>query len=197
MFSRIKLVYILLLPFLVFLSQALYSAEGRILDTVEAEQAGKDAFVAEEKLFASIGNSIALSLAYCKIQPDCEPSVDKDELNTLIDKLDDRINSLILKQESSEEDYTELLTAYVNHRENYLDYQEKLDEIATVEQPVPAETTEEDAFADEGTGEEAGAAAATSGQQEENIDFSVFEDVDEALPGTGPDALQEESTPEE
>jgi len=182
--------YTLLLPLLIFLSQALYAAEGRILDGVEAEQAGKDAFEAEEKLFKSIGNSIALSLAQCEIQSGCEPSVDKDELDTLIGKLDDRINNLILKQENSEEDYTDLLTAYVNHREDYINYQEKLDQIATVE--PAAGQTEEDVFADESS-ESEDAGKKTQGE----VDFSVFEDIDEALPGTGPDALQEEPKPEE
>lgn len=181
-----------LLPLLLLSSQFVYAAEGRILDSVEAEQAGKDAFEAEEKLFSTIGQSIALSLAYCEIQTDCNPSVDKDELDTLIDKLDDRINNLILKQESSEEDYTELLTAYVNHRENYIDYQEQLDEIATVEAPVSDEA-EEDVFADES--EEAEEVVqqeeAVEEPAEEEADFSIFEDIDEALPGTGPDALEE------
>lgn len=175
------------------------AAQGRILDRIEAEQADTAAFTAEAEIFKSIGLSIALSLAQCNSQADCEPVVDKAELETLLDKLDDRINKLVVKQQAGgEEDYTEILTAYVNEKENFLKYQEKLDALSPPEEAV-AEPAEEEPFA-----EEAPAATTTEvAPPQEAVDFSVFEDIDEALPGTGPsslessDELTDEPLPEE
>ena len=181
---------IILLSILSFVSFALVpvtamAAQGRILDRVEAEQADSAALTAEAEIFKSIGLSIALSIAQCSSQPDCKPVVDKDELETLIDKLDDRINKLVVKQEAGEEDYTEILTAYVTQRENFLKYREKLDALSAPEE-VEAEPAEEQPFA----AEEPAATTTEVTPQEEAVDFSVFEDIDEALPGTGPSSLE-------
>lgn len=106
------------------------AATGRILDEVEAQQADTAALAAEAELFKSIGLGIALSLSQCAEQSSCTPSVSKDELSHLLDTLDKRINDLVSRQEQKQGDYNEVLTAYVNQRENYLRYQAELDKIS-------------------------------------------------------------------
>ena len=197
------LLSILASVFLTAVSVTAMAAQGRILDRIEAEQADTEqadtaAFAAEAEIFKSIGLSIALSIAQCNSQPDCEPVVDKAELETLLDKLDDRINKLVVKQQAGgEEDYTEILTAYVTEKENFLKYQEKLDALSAPEETLAE--PEEEPFA-----EQAPAATTTEvAPPQEAVDFSVFEDIDEALPGTGPeslapsDELTDEPLPEE
>ena len=192
------LLSILASVFLTAVSVTAMAAQGRILDRIEAEQADTAAFAAEAEIFKSIGLSIALSIAQCNSQPDCEPVVDKAELETLLDKLDDRINKLVVKQQAGgEEDYTEILTAYVTEKENFLKYQEKLDALSAPEETLAE--PEEEPFA-----EQAPAATTTEvAPPQEAVDFSVFEDIDEALPGTGPsslepsDELTDEPLPEE
>lgn len=193
--SRV-LLSILFSVFLTIVPVTVMAAEGRILDRIEAEQADSAAFAAEAEIFKSIGLSIALSIAQCNSQPDCEPVVDKAELETLLDKLDDRINKLVVKQQAGEEDYTEILTAYVTQKENFQKYQEALDALSAPEETV-AEPVEEQPFAEEP------AAATTDVGKQEGVDLSIFEDVDEALPGTGPepsvpsDELTDEPLPDE
>ena len=194
--SRV-LTSILFSVFLTVVPVTVMAAEGRILDRIEAEQADSAAFAAEAEIFKSIGLSIALSIAQCNSQPDCEPVVDKVELETLLDKLDDRINKLVVKQQAGgDEDYTEILTAYVTQKENFLKYQEELDALSAPEETI-AEPVEEQPFAEEP------AAATTDVGKQEGVDLSIFEDVDEALPGTGTetsvpsDELTDEPLPDE
>lgn len=161
------------------------AAEGRILDKVEAEQADTAAFAAEAEIFKSIGLSIALSIAQCSSQQDCKPAVDDSELDTLLDNIDDRINRLVAKQQDGKEDYTELLTAYVNEKENFQKYKDKLDALsAPAEETVTAPPAEEEPFAEEKP--EATTTEATPPKKA--TDYSVFEDVGEALPGESPPA---------
>ena len=178
------LLSILSIVFLTVVPVTAMAAQGRILDRIEAEQADTAAFTAEAEIFKSIGLSIALSIAQCNSQADCEPAVDKAELETLLDKLDDRINKLVVKQQAGgEEDYTEILTAYVTEKENFQKYQEELDALSAPAEETVAEPAQEEPFA-----EEAPTATTTKATPpQEAVDFSVFEDVDEALPGTGPD----------
>ena len=179
--------------FLVFgIAISVNAAPGRILDKLEVERADKEAYLAETQTFQSIGMGIALSLAQCEVTSSCDPSVDKDELDTLINELDVRINKLILKQEGGEEDYTEILTAYVDTRENYINYQQQLDEIAGDTVPE-ATTVEEDSFLQEATETEAAV-------KEKSVDFSVFEDVGDELEGSvqgdiPEDVILEDETP--
>jgi hypothetical protein len=147
------------------------AAPGRILDRIEVEQADTSAFVSEAEVFKSIGLSIALSIAHCQGQEDCEPVVDKEELDVLIGKLDDRINRLVIKHQDGAVEYADVLTAYVNQRESYLEYQKKLEALLPSAAPEPVEEVE---LTD--TLEEPPAPAAG-----EEVDLSVFEDVDEAL----------------
>jgi hypothetical protein len=193
MFKESRIFRYLLTCIILVITPVTFAAQGRILDRLEAEQANTAAFAAEAEIFKSIGLSIALSIAQCQFQEDCEPAVDKSELETLLNTLDERINKLVSKQETGEEDYTEILTAYVNQRENYLEYQKKL-EALSVPEDVVAEPVEQEPFAEE-------PAETTDVTQQQEIDFSIFEDVDEEL-GVEPDTeavdeFADEPLPEE
>jgi hypothetical protein len=154
-------------------------ATARILTKDEAGRADAAALAAEAYLFKSIGMGIALSLAHCEGQDACTPPVSEDELQQLIDALNERINSLVERQEGGE-DLADVLTAYVNQRENYLRYKEQLgglsEEIAPEEGPSPEVVEEAEVFV-----EEPKEAVVEEQPAEEVIDFSIFEDVDEEV----------------
>lgn len=139
---------------------------GRILEGIEAEQADKTALAAEANIFKSIGMGIALSLAQCEGQDQCQV-IDAGEIEQLLGALDVRINNLILRQGGGEGEYTEVLTAYIDQREKYLKYQDKLKEIigtaAAVDETVQ-DSSETQAFGTE--------------DQEGEVDLSIFEDVE-------------------
>lgn len=159
--------------FIITSTGTVLAATGRILDNLEAEQADTAALNAEAGLLKSIGMSIALSLAQCEGQEECKPSVDQSEIKQLLDTINVRIDDLILRQQDGKEDYTEILTAYVDQREKYLNYQKKLEDI-TGPQDTGTSITE-DTFADENV--------APGGETQETgkVDLSIFEDADKAL----------------
>ena len=185
-----RTVYFILFAVLTLAPTLTPAATGRILAEAEAQHADTTALTAEADLFKSIGMGIALSLSQCEAQSVCNPTVNKDELSHLLETLDKRINDLVSRQEQKQGDFTEVLTAYVNQRENYLHYQAELDRIsggATGEEapgkdtfdetgasaepaPVPAET---------GTVKKAPARKQKAGGSD--VDLDVFSDVDEKL----------------
>ena len=114
---------------------ALYSSNimAAILGTQEAEQADLTLLKDETLVFQSIGMGIALSLAQCEGIDLCSITVDEDEIKELINALDKRINSLVLKQEEAEDpvEFDKVLTAYVNERDNYATHLEKLKSITS------------------------------------------------------------------
>ncbi len=156
-------------PFNVYAANAHTATEGggRILDAIEAEQADAAALTAETDVFKSIGMGLSLSIAQCEVLDQCTSIINPGELQTLLSTLDSRINGLIARQEQGGEDFTDLLTAYVDQRESYLRYQEKLQEIAGPE--LNLEEPSADSF---------GADTGVSGEQ---LDLSVFEDADDPL----------------
>ena len=167
-----------------------FAATGRILEGIEAEQADKAALVAEANIFKSIGMGIALSLAQCEGQDQCQV-IDADEIEQLLNTLDERIDNLILRQGGGEGEYTEVLTAYIDQREKYLKYQDKLEEIVGI--PEAADNIVQD---DKSETEVFGA-----DDQQGGVDLSIFEDVDEGLGGdAGPGAdesFEDEFSPED
>lgn len=159
------------------------AAFARILTSDEVSQADTQALIAETDNFNAIGMGIALSIALCEGIEDCIPSVDHEELKQLLQALDNRIEHLttIVNNENIEEtDLNEILTAYVDQRENYLRYRDDLGKI------VPLET--EDIFAeeDEFSVEEFVVEEVKVKEKEKEksvlidaeIDFSIFEDAD-------------------
>jgi hypothetical protein len=130
------------------------AATGRILSEVEAQQADTAALTSEAELFKSIGTGISLSLSQCEEQNVCNPNVSKDELGHLLDTLDKRINDLAARQEQKQGDYTDVLTAYVDQRENYQHYQAELDRISGGAAGGGEEDLGKDSFGETGTSAE-------------------------------------------
>ena len=111
-----------------FASQAMTVTH--ILDDTEIEQADVQTLVDEADVFKSMSRGFAISMAQCEGIDECTPNVNQTEINLLIELLDKRVNTLILRQEENEEDLSEILTAYVDERENYLRYLDQLGEIS-------------------------------------------------------------------
>ena len=105
-----------------------HSANATILTKSEMEQADLGQLNQEAGIFQSISMGIALLLEQCEGIDLCVSSVDKDEINELINALDLRINKLILQQEEAEdpEMVDNVLTAYMNERDNFSAHLEKL-----------------------------------------------------------------------
>lgn len=155
------------------LSPVQVGAANRILDNSEVELADAASLSAEAEVFKSIGLGISLSLASCADQQGCALNVDRDEIQHLLDTLDNRIDGLVVRQESGEEDFTEVLTAYVNERENYQRFLDQLGEVGPPEMPVETVTEEAPQLVEEPAGEVAAEAV-----EEE---FELFEDVGEGI----------------
>jgi len=99
-----------------------------ILNKDEVEQADLSLLQDETKVFQSISMGIALSLAQCEGVDLCSLTVEEREIEELINTLESRIETLTLKQEEAEDPagFEAVLTAYVNERDSYNAYLEKL-----------------------------------------------------------------------
>ena len=179
-----KLIFVSITCVLMAQISIVSAVTGRILDDIEAEQADTAALTAETEIFRSIGMGIALSLAQCEGQDQCQV-IDTNEIEQLVNTLDERINGLILRQGGGKGEFTDILTAYVDQRENYLRYQKELEEITGITTADDG-LSDDDAFAEESVefGE-----TSTDG-----VDLSIFEDADEDL-GTD-DLLEDDFNPE-
>ena len=145
-----------IMPLLVFLPITLPAATSGILASTEVQEAAPDILEAEANLFKSIGMGLALALAQCEQNADCNVGVSKTELERLLKTLNDRIDSLVLRLESGDSGIETPLLMYATQRDNYLQYQKKLAQI------TPGSGT-----------------AAGSGK----VDLSIFEDVDSVESG--------------
>ena len=151
------------------------TAFARILTSDEVSQADAQALIAETAVFKAIGMGIALSLAQCEGFEDCKPAVDQEELKQLLQALDNRIahiQGVVDSEELSEDNLNEILTAYVDERENYLRY---LDQLGYVSPEIEEEFVEDIAVEEEIVVEEE---KEKSVLIDAEIDFSVFEDAD-------------------
>lgn len=140
-----------------------------VLDLDEVSSADANTLSQDTKVFDTIGMGIALSIAQCEGRENCEPSVDEAEVQQLIEALDKRIEGVVSRQQESEEDLGNIITAYVDTKERYTDYMDRLGKITKSPEPeLPQdEFAEEDVFADDGAMTE--------------DEFSAFEDFDETL----------------
>ena len=142
-------------------SQAV-TGPGNILAEDEASDADATRLINEASVFESIRMGIALSMAQCEGLADCYPAVNEEELKQLIQALDNRIDNLTLRQEEVEdpEGFDEILAIYVNERDNYADFMEKLGtyskdiEAIGEEELIPEEEIVEEDFVDETVSEE-------------------------------------------
>lgn len=141
------------LKFTFFITAALFfnaNVSAVILNTEEVEQAELSLLQDETKVFQSIGMGIALSLAQCEGIDLCSLTVEENEIRALLKTLESRIGTLVLKQEESEDPaaLNEVLTAYMDERDNYNVHLEKLigitgtldDELDLLDEAIAPET---------------------------------------------------------
>ncbi len=161
----LKILAALLLPYPLCLS----AAKSDILADTEIQEATPTTLEAEANLFKSIGMSLAMSLAQCERNTDCNVGVSETELERLLAVLNDRINGLVLRLESGDSEIESALLKYATQRDTYLQYQQKL-----------AELIQEDKIASDS----------------EALDLSIFEDVNDENLGEE-DLLNDDFDPSE
>ncbi len=164
-------------------SSPVLAAQSDVLDINEITDADITTLLEDTKVFNTIGMGIALSIAECTGKDICEPTVDEGEIGQLIEALDQRIEGVVSRQQDSEEELTNVITAYVDTKEKYSDYLQRLSKISRPEIPQE-EFVEEDLFTNED--------ALTEDE------YSAFDDFEEDLEDDEDlDELEEESIPEE
>ena len=143
------------------------AAQSDVLEIDEIANADLSTLLDDTKLFNTISMGIALSIAECNGKEICEPTVDEGEIGQLIEALDRRIESVVTRQQNSEEELTSVITAYVDTKEKYADALQRLGEIARPEPPQDEFIVEEDAFSNEDALIE--------------DEYSFFSDIDEEI----------------
>lgn len=119
------------------------AATGDILQDDTVANADDSALAAEAGVFDTLREGIAISVARCEAEH-CTPDVNKDELELLIKKLNDRISVISSRyQESSDKQLESILLSYANSRDSYKGFLDKLNAVA------PAEQKEEEGFPEE------------------------------------------------
>jgi len=142
------------------------AAQSDVLDINEISDADITTLLEDTKVFNTIGMGFALSIAECTGKDVCEPTVDEDEIGQLIEALDQRIEGVVSRQQNSDEELTNVITAYVDTKEKYADYLQRLSEIARPQIPQE-EFVEEDLF--------------TSEDALTEDEYSAFDDFEEDL----------------
>ena len=123
----------------IFFANPVFAAQSDVLDINEIGNADITTLLEDTKVFNTIGMGIALSIAECHGKDICEPTVDEGEIGQLIETLDQRIEGVVSRQQNSEEELTPIITAYVDTKEKYADYLERLSKIAKPEPDLPQE----------------------------------------------------------
>ena len=167
----------------IIFSNPVLAAQPDVLDINKISDADITTLLEDTKVFDTIGMGIALSIAECAGKDICDPTVDEGEIGQLIEALDRRIEGVVSRQQDSEEELTPVITAYVDTKEKYADYLERLSKITRPEIPQE-EFVEEDIFADEDAMTE--------------DEYSAFDDFEEDLEDDeGLDELEDEYDPED
>ena len=181
-----KYLCIITIQLAIVYSVPVLSAAVDVLNTDEITNADINTLVEDTKVFNIIGMGIALSIAQCDGKDICDPTVDENEIGQLIEALDRRIEGVAARQQDSEEDLSNIITAYVDTKENYTDYIERLNQItrSPVIEPAEDEFAEEDLF--------------TSEDALTEDEYSAFDDFEEDLEDDeGLDELEDEYDPED
>jgi hypothetical protein len=119
--------YLTITIFLSFNWQAGFAAEG-ILSIEDSEAAAPDSLMAEVAVFKGIREGMTLSIALCELSYSCAPVASDDEVRQLITALDQRIDGLSQRQQSSDEPaLADILIAYFDEREGFNSILEKID----------------------------------------------------------------------
>ena len=164
-----KYLLIITVQISIVISMQAFAVSTDVLDLDEVTTADSDTLLADTRVFNTIGMGIALSIAECDGRDVCDPTVGETEIEQLIDALDQRIETVVTRQEDNEEELSNIILAYVDTKEKYTDYMDRLSKIAKSAEPeLPEEEfAEEDIFTeDEGITED---------------EFSAFDDFDESL----------------
>lgn len=100
-----------------------------ILDDRDAGNAGAQVLQAEAQLFEHIRQGIALSIAQCELSPaKCTPTVSREEVRHIVEKLEGRLDTLTARHtESGDAALEPVLLAYVETRDGYTQFLNKLD----------------------------------------------------------------------
>jgi hypothetical protein len=164
------------------LSAPALAAQADVLDINEITDADITTLLDDTKVFNTIGMGIALSIAECTGKDICEPTVDEGEIGQLIEALDQRIEGVISREQNNEEELSTIRTAYIDTRDEYSDYLQKLSKISRPE-PPQEEFVEEDLFTNED--------ALTEDE------YSAFDDFEEDLDDDEDLDLEDEYDPED
>ena len=133
---------------IIIFSSSVQAVQPNVLDINEIISADITTLSEDTKIFNTIGMGIALSIAECDGRDICDPTVDEDEIGKLIETLDRRIEDVISREQNDEEELTTIRTAYIDTRDKYADYMERLSKITKPELPEE-ELIEEDFFVEE------------------------------------------------
>lgn len=100
-----------------------------ILDDRDAGNAAPQSLQAEARLFEDIRQGIALSIAQCELSPaNCTPTVSREEVRRIVEKLEGRLDALTSRHsESGDAELEPVLLAYVETRDGYTQFLNKLD----------------------------------------------------------------------
>lgn len=101
-----------------------------VLDDKDAARADPAALQAEQELFETIRQGIAVSIAQCELAPKCNPTVAREELRRIVGKLDTRLDTLTARHtESGDAALEPIMVAYVETRDGYNEFLSRLDSI--------------------------------------------------------------------
>ena len=125
-----------------------------ILDKAAIETAAPAELSAETAVFESIGIGITLSIAQCERVAFCLLTPEESEVEELINLLASRIDTLTRRRQAGDvEGLDAILSAYVNQRDNYAGYLQRLRQVnaAQLQAPGRAQSIEAELefFADE------------------------------------------------
>lgn len=146
-----KYILVIVMQLAITYSLPVLSVSTDVLDIDEITSSDINILVEDTMVFNTIGMGIALSIAQCDGKDICDPTVNENEIGQLIEALDRRIESVVTRQQNNEEDMSNIVTAYVDTREKYTGYMERLSKItrSPITQPAEDEFLAEDIFADE------------------------------------------------
>ena len=129
MMSRKKILYALFLSLLLSGGAGAVNL-GEILSDDNVAGADVTALEAEAMVFDTLREGIAISVARCEVET-CVPDVNRDELELLIEKLNNRISALSGRyQESGDSTLEKVLLSYSSSRDSYNGFLDKLDILA-------------------------------------------------------------------
>ena len=164
-----KLIFALLLALSAQVAPLSAQESVGVLDDKDADQADPGALQAEARLFETIRQGIALSIAQCELTPNCTPTVSREELRRIVGKLETRLDALTARHSAAGDAALEpVMLAYVETRDGYSEFLTRLDSI------LPPEA------GDAGVLEDAGSLPA---------EFAVFADADADLSDDADEAL--------